>query len=313
MTSEPNAEQPRGLTTAEAQQRLGDEGLNELPTASKRGWVRILLEIVKEPMFLLLLACGTLYLILGDREEALMLLGFVGVVIGITYYQEKRTENALDALRDLSSPRALVRRDGEWIRIAGRDVARGDVMMLSEGDRVPADAMVLQCTNLHVDESLLTGESVPVRKAEWDGKSEMERPGGEDLPIVYSGTLVVSGQGVAEVRGTGLRTEIGKIGKALQSLDTEKPPLQKEVTHLVRDMGLVGVGLCIVVTIVFSLTHGNNPVSWQRGFLSGLAMAMGVLPEEFPVVLTIFMAMGAWRMSQNQVLTRRVPAIETLG
>lgn len=158
MTSTPNTEQPQGLTTAEAQRRLNEEGLNELPTASKRGWIHILLEIVKEPMFLLLLACGTLYLILGDREEALMLLGFVFVVIGITYYQEKRTENALDALRDLSSPRALVRRDGEWIRIAGRDVARGDIMMLSEGDRVPADAVVLSCTNLHADESLLTGE-----------------------------------------------------------------------------------------------------------------------------------------------------------
>ena len=313
MPSTPNVEQPQGLTTAEAQRRLTSEGPNELPSASKRGWVRILIEIIKEPMFLLLLACGTLYLLLGDHEEAMMLLGFVFVVIGITYYQEKRTENALDALRDLSSPRALVRRDGDWVRIAGRDVVRGDIMMLSEGDRVPADAVVLQCTNLRVDESLLTGESVPVRKAEWDGATEMPRPGGEDLPVVYSGTLIVSGQGVAEVRGTGLRTELGKIGKALQTVDTEKPPLQREVNHLVRDMGLAGIVMCVIVTIVFSLTNGNNAVAWQRGFLSGLAMAMGILPEEFPVVLTIFMAMGAWRMSRNQVLTRRMPAIETLG
>jgi Ca2+-transporting ATPase len=137
MPSTPNAEQPQGLTTAEAQRRLTSEGPNELPSASKRGWVRILIEIIKEPMFLLLLACGTLYLLLGDHEEAMMLLGFVFVVIGITYYQEKRTENALDALRDLSSPRALVRRDGEWIRIAGRDVVRGDIMMLSEGTASP--------------------------------------------------------------------------------------------------------------------------------------------------------------------------------
>jgi P-type Ca2+ transporter type 2C len=305
--------EPEGLTTAEAQHRLKTEGPNELPSAHKRGWFRILLETIKEPMFLLLIACGALYLILGDREEAFMLLFFVFVVIGITYYQEKRSDNALDALRDLSSPRALVRRDGEWLRIAGRDVVPGDVMMLSEGDRVPADAVVLSCTNLHADESLLTGESIPVRKAEWDGVSEMGRPGGEDLPSVYSGTLVVAGQGVAEVRGTGLKTEMGKIGKTLQSLDTEKPPLQHEVNGLVRTMGLVGVGMCIIVTIVFSLTNGGTAVAWQRGFLSGLAMAMGVLPEEFPVVLTIFMAMGAWRMSQNQVLTRRMPAIETLG
>lgn len=313
MTSVSNEEQPQGLTTAEATQRLKDEGLNELPSASKRGWIHILLEIVREPMFLLLLACGTLYLILGDHEEAMMLLGFVVVVIGITYYQEKKTENALDALRDLSSPRALVKRDGKWIRIAGRDVARGDILILSEGDRVPADAVILSCTNLHIDESLLTGESVPVRKAEWDGVMEMARPGGEDLPFVYSATLVVSGQGVAEVRGTGLRTEVGKIGKALQTLETEKPPLQREINGLIRGMGLAGAAMSVIVTLVFGLTNGNNMLAWQRGVLSGLAMAMGLLPEEFPVVLTIFMAMGAWRMSQNQVLTRRMPAIETLG
>ncbi len=314
MTSSTDVQrEPQGLTTAQAQQHLRTDGPNELPSAHKRGWFRILLETVKEPMFLLLLACGTLYLILGDLEQAIMLLFFVFVVIGITYFQEKRSDNALDALRDLSSPRALVRRDGEWVRIAGRDVVSEDIIMLSEGDRVPADAVVLSCTNLHVDESLLTGESVPVRKAEWDGVSEMGRPGGEDLPSVYSGTLVVAGQGVAQVRSTGLKTEMGKIGRSLQTLDTEKPPLQHEVNGLVRSMGLVGVGMCIIVTIVYSLTNGGTALAWQRGFLSGLAMAMGVLPEEFPVVLTIFMAMGAWRMSQNQVLTRRMPAIETLG
>ena len=303
----------RGLTTDEAQRRLAAEGPNELPGTRKRGWLHILLETVKEPMFLLLLACGALYLFLGDREEAIMLLFFVAVVIGITYFQEKRSENALDALRDLSSPRALVRRDGQWVRIAGRDVVRGDIMMLSEGDRVPADAVVLSCTNLNIDESLLTGESVPVRKAEWDGVSAMARPGGEDVPSVYSGTLVVSGQGVAGVRNIGVNTEMGKIGKALQTVDTEKPPLQHEVNGLIRLMGTVGLVLCVIVTVVYSLTNGGNFVAWQRGFLSGLAMAMGVLPEEFPVVLTIFMAMGAWRMSQNQVLTRHMPAIETLG
>ncbi|MDO9099790.1 MAG: cation-translocating P-type ATPase [Caldisericota bacterium] len=303
----------QGLTSEEAALRLKQDGPNELPSSGKRGWIRVLLEILREPMLLLLLICGSLYLILGDKEEALMLLGFVFVVIGITYVQEKKTENALEALRDLSSPRALVRRDGEWVRIAGRDVVRGDIMMLSEGDRVPADALLVSCTNLNVDESLLTGESVPVRKEPWDGVAEPGRPGGEGLPTVYSGTLVVAGQGTAKVHGIGAQTEIGKIGKALQSLDTEKPPLQREISHLVRDMAMVGLGLCIVVTVVYAVTRGNNLIAWQRGFLSGLAMAMGVLPEEFPVVLTIFMAMGAWRMSQNQVLTRHMPAIETLG
>ena len=150
-------------------------------------------------MFLLLVGCGVVYLILGDAEEAMMLLGFVFVVMGITFYQERKTERALEALRDLSSPRALVVRDGEQRRIPGREVVRGDVLILAEGDRVPADAVVLSCTNLSVEESLLTGESVPVEKVPWDGKTGIGRPGGEGLPFVYSGTLVVQGQGVCEV------------------------------------------------------------------------------------------------------------------
>src|SRR5512137_630641 len=176
----------QGLTEQETRERLAEDGYNELPSAKKRTFLHILLEVIREPMFLMLIACGLLYLFLGDQEEALMLMGFVVVIISITFYQEQKTERALDALRDLSSPRALVIRDGKQQRIAGREVVRDDIVLIAEGDRVPADATLLVSTNLNIDESLLTGESIPVRKQDWDGQEETARPGGDDLPFAYS-------------------------------------------------------------------------------------------------------------------------------
>jgi Ca2+-transporting ATPase len=299
----------QGLTEQEFRERLATDGYNELPGTKKRTFWHILLEVVREPMFLMLIACGLLYLFLGDREEAVMLMGFVVVIICITFYQEQKTERALDALRDLSSPRALVIRDGKQQRIAGREVVRDDIVMIAEGDRVPADAVLLTGSNISVDESLLTGESVAVRKKVWDGRLEMGRPGGDDQPFVYSGTLVVKGQGVTQVRATGMRTEIGKIGKALQILQPEDTNLQQQTSKIVRNFALIGLGMCALVVVVFGLTRGD----WLNGFLAGITLAMATLPEEFPVVLTIFLALGAWRISQNHVLTRRVAAVEMLG
>jgi Ca2+-transporting ATPase len=298
-----------GLSEDEAAARLKEEGYNELPTSRRRSIFAIAFEVVRQPMFLLLVACGAIYLVLGDRREAFMLLGFVFVVMSITLYQERKTERALEALRDLSSPRALVIRGGEQKRIAGRDVVRGDILILAEGDRVPADAALESCSSLLVDESLLTGESVSVRKVAWDGATEMSRPGGEDLSFVYSGTLVVKGYGIAQALATGLHTELGKIGKALQTVEHEETPLQRETGRLVRILGIVAFVLCAVVAIVYGATRGN----WLNGLLAGITLAMAMLPEEFPVVLTIFLAVGAWRISQQRVLTRRVPALETLG
>ncbi len=302
-----------GLSEAEAARRLENEGYNELPTSRRRGIRDIAWEVVREPMFLLLLACGVVYLMLGEPKEAIMLLGFVFVIMGITIVQERRTERALEALRDLSSPRALVIRDGRQIRIAGRDVVRGDMVILSEGDRVPADGVLRYSVNLSTDESLLTGESVPVRKTASATADVLDRPGGDDLPSVFSGTLVTSGQAVAEVLGTGVRTEIGRIGKALQTLEPEQTLLQKETGRLVRSLAIIGLSLCAVVVVMYALSRGNSLLSWKQGFLAGIAMAMATLPEEFPVVLTIFLALGAWRISQKRVLTRRMPVIETLG
>ena len=300
---------PRGLAEAEAAERLVRDGPNELPTARKRGIAAIALEVAREPMFLLLVAAGAIYLALGDVREALMLLGFVFVVMGITVYQSYRTERVLEALRDLTSPRALVIRDGKERRIAGREVVRGDILVLAEGDRVPADAVLLACNDLAADESLLTGESVPVRKAAGRAGAERVRPGGDDLPFVYSGTMLVAGRGVAQVLATGSHTEIGKIGRELQALRPEAAPLQKETRRLVRNLALVGVSLSALLALAYGLIRGD----WLNGLLAGITLAMATLPEEFPVVLTVFLALGAWRISKQQVLTRRVPAIEALG
>ena len=299
----------RGLSNAEAAERLAREGYNELPSAARRNILAIAIDVVREPMFLLLVACGAIYFFLGEVQEGFMLLGFVFVVMGITFYQERKTERALEALRNMSSPRALVIRDGHEMRIAGRDVVRGDIIVLAEGDRVPADGVLLWHANLSTDESLLTGESLPVAKRAGGNETEMARPGGDGLPFVFSGTMVVRGQGMAEVRSTGVHAEMGRIGKALETVKTEDTRLQKETRRLVRDFAIVGLILCTAVVVIYGITRGD----WLRGFLAGITMAMGVLPEEFPVVLTIFLALGAWHLSRKRVLTRRVPAVETLG
>ena len=300
-----------GLSGQEAARRLREAGFNELPSSKPKNLLRIAGEILREPMLLLLVASSAIYFLLGDLREALVLSAFVTLVIGIEIYQQRKTERALEALRDLSSPRALVIRDGQRQRIAGREVVPGDILVLSEGDRVPADAALFSATNLAVDESLLTGESVPVRKqAEVDSTQPgMEAPGGDDLPFVYSGTLMVNGVGMARVLATGFRTELGKIGKTLQSVVSEPSLVQLDTRRVVRVMAAAGLSLCALLALVYGITRGD----WLRGFLAALTMAMAVLPEELPVVLTVFMALGAWRMSRVRVLTRNMPAIEMLG
>ncbi|MCX6003046.1 MAG: HAD-IC family P-type ATPase, partial [Chloroflexi bacterium] len=298
-----------GLSEKEAAGKLVREGFNEIPSVKKRSFFAIALSVLREPMLLLLIASGIIYMAVGDIQEASMLLGFVFVIIGITLYQEHKTERTLEALRDLSSPRAMVIRDGTTRRIAGREVVRDDIIVLSEGDRVPADGVVLSCNNLMIEESILTGESVPVYKEEGDESSEMGRPGGDNSHFVYSGTLVVSGLGIVRVLGTGIHTEFGKIGKSLQTVNSGETLLQKETSRIVRNVAIIGLSLCLVMAIVYGLTVGN----WLDGFLASITLAMALLPEEFPVVLTVFMALGAWRISKSNVLTRRTSAIEALG
>lgn len=299
----------KGLTEKEAAKRIRLEGYNELEGSKKGNLFTIVINILKEPMFILLILCGVIYVFLGDFKEAMMLLFCVFFMIAINIYQENKTEKTLEALKDLSSPRAIVIRDGEKMRIAGREVVRGDILILSEGDRVPADAVVLSCSNVQVDESLLTGESVPVRKAESRDISKISQPGGDDLPFLYSGTLIVSGTCIAEVTRTGMNTELGKIGKSIQILVPEKTTLQTEVNSLVKYFAIWGLFLCVVVIVIYGLTRGV----WLEGFLTGITLAMSLLPEEFPVVLTVFLAIGAWRMSRKKVLARKQHAIQALG
>ena len=300
-----------GLSSLKAQARLQSEGPNELSRENRRTPLRIVLEVLREPMLLLLLGGGTLYLVLGSLSEALVLLFLAMFSVVITVVQETRTEGVLEALRDLTSPRALVIRDGERKRIAGREVVRGDIVVLNEGDRVPADATLVHSSDLQTDESLLTGESVPVRKfcSEVSAMSESRRPGGDDLPYVFSGSLIVRGTGIGEVTATGVHSEIGKIGHSLSTMETEPPRLQAETRRLVRLFLMVGGPVSILVVLLYGTLRGG----WLDAVLAGIALSMSMLPEELPIVLTVFMAMGAWRMSQARVLTRRASAIETLG
>jgi P-type Ca2+ transporter type 2C len=300
-----------GLSQAEVQSRLKSEGFNELPRPDGRTPLKIVWDVMREPMFALLVGGGAIYLVLGDLKEALLLLAFATMSILITVVQETRTEKVLEALRDLTSPRAFVIRDGQYKRIAGREVVRGDLVVLSEGDRVPADARLLEARDLQVDESLLTGESVPVRKSISDGRSValIVRPGGDNLPYAFSGSLVVRGSGLGQVIATGPRSEIGKIGQSLSKLESEPPRLQAQTRRLVRIFAVVGAGVSILAVVLYGVLRGG----WLDAILAGIALGMSMLPEEFPVVLTVFMAMGAWRISQARVLTRRAAAIETLG
>ena len=301
-----------GLSEAEAAARLAAEGPNELPRDRPPSLVSTLVGVLREPMILLLVAAAAIYLVLGDREEALMLLPAVLVIVAITLVQERKTARALTALRDLSSPRALAVRGGVRRRIAGREVVRGDILLLSEGDRVPADAVLLAATNVEIDESLLSGESAPVRKCAAAAElaaSSVPPPGGDDQPFVYGGTVVVRGHGTAEVRATGSRSVVGHLGEALARLDPGRTPLQVEVTRLVKRFAVVGLLLCAALVLLHVLTRGDL----LQALLAGVALAMAMLPEEFPVILTVFMALGAWRISKSRVLTRRLPALEALG
>jgi len=302
---------PIGLTSAMVAERLKKDGYNELPRPDRRGFFRILFEVLRQPMFLLLIGGGIVYLLMGDRTEAIMLLLFACLSVTITIVQESRSEKVLEALRNLASPRALVVRDGKRILIAGREVVRDDFIVISEGDRVAADATLFWSHDLLLDESLLTGESVPVRKLAQglERKSVVPSPGGEDLPFIFAGTLVVRGTGHAIVHATGIRSEMGKIGRALGSIETEQPHLQRQIHSFVKVFAIIGALLGGAIVILFGLLRG----SWLEATLGGIALGMSLLPEEFPLVMAVFMAMGAWRISQARVLTRRASAIETLG
>jgi P-type Ca2+ transporter type 2C len=300
---------PSGLTALEAEQRLAETGYNELSPPHARRFHEIAAEVLREPMFLLLIAAGIIYLLLGSLEDALMLLCFVLIVIAMTVFQAQKSERVLEALRELSSPRARVMRDGKPTRIAGREVVTGDLLLLAEGDRVAADAVLIGCNDLMIDESMLTGESVPVRKQAGGQEGAGLEPGGDDQPYVYAGTVLVQGSGIARVIATGKSSAIGKIGKSLEHTSSGTSPLRIQISHLVRRLAMMAFAFCTALVLIYGYTQGH----WLNALLAGITLAMSTLPEEFPVILSVFMSLGAWRISQHHVLTRRLDAIETLG
>lgn len=300
---------PTGLGVAAAAERLRRDGPNELPRERRRGPFRIVLDAVREPMLQLLLAAGVLYLFLGDLAEALILQAFAILNVAMVVVQESRTERALAALKDLAAQQAVVLRDGDRTRVLARDLVVEDVVVLSEGDRIPADARLIEVTNLEVDESLLTGESVPVRKiADQDGPPDA-RPGGDGNAYVWSGSLIVRGTGLARVSATGARSEIGRIGTSLGTVEGAPTPLQVQTRRLVRVFATLGISASVFLTVAYGLLHGD----WVKAVLAGITLAMATLPQEFPLVLTIFLVLGAWRISKNNVLARRSASIEALG
>ena len=313
-----------GLSSVNAAKRLKLEGFNELPNVKERSLFHIIVEIIKEPMFALLIGGGVVYFLLGNLLDALFLMVFAFLSVAITIVQESRSEKVLEALRNLASPRAMVMRDGLRVHIAGREVVREDLMVISEGDRVAADATLISSQDLLLDESLLTGESVAVPKvsvpklkpqlnAEQNIKPSAATTNSaiasKDSSTVFAGSLVVRGTGVAVVIATGVRSEMGKIGHSLQSIETQQPQLNKQLSGLVRNFALIGSVATILTVTLFWLLRG----SWLEALLGGIALGMSLLPAEFPMILAVFMAMGAWRISKVRVLTRRTSAIESLG
>jgi len=297
-----NKNEAMGLTAVEAKARLATQGANEMPGSKVRSFPLIIRDVLSEPMFLLLLAACSIYLFLGELREAVALSASIVIVVLITVLQERRTEHALARLQDMADPLALVMRDGVQVHIPSREVVVGDVLLVNEGDRVVADATLNSSTALSVDESMLTGESLPVDKTSGEAQSVQSNQ-------LYAGSLVVRGFATACVTATGARSAMGKIGKSLSLLDPEITPLFREVRRVVRWIAVAGLLLCTSIAVFYSLTR----LDWLGGVLAGITLAMSVLPEEFPVVLTVFLAMGAWRLSRQSVLTKRMPAVEIIG
>ncbi|MDD5211457.1 MAG: cation-translocating P-type ATPase [Sulfuricurvum sp.] len=288
-----------GLTSQQVKEKLIEHGLNVLPGSEPKSLITLITKVLREPMFLMLLVAGFIYLALGDRAEALFLLIFVFVVIGITLAQEHKTQRALESLRNLSAPRTLVIRDNQEIRIASSQIVPGDLIVLHEGDRIAADARLVQ-GQLSVDESLLTGESVSVNKTtNMEGESSL-----------FASTVVTKGVGLAIVQITGAATAVGHIGEALSLTDGTSSGLQRSSRSLVRTLSILSFALAILLVFV---NWGWNNHSVLESILSGIALSMAVLPEEIPVILTVFLALGAWRISKINVLTRNITAVEALG
>ncbi|MGI6013332.1 MAG: cation-translocating P-type ATPase [Oscillospiraceae bacterium] len=302
-----------GLTTLQARQRQQQYGKNELTPQKKECFFKKVFHILCEPMFLLLLVAAVIYFVLGEPRDGAIMLIFVIGIISIDVVQEWKTDKTLNALKDLSAPRVTVIRDGKEQKIASADLVPGDLMMICEGVKIPADGAVLRCADLCVDESSLTGEADGVWKSPVGTAQTIGDYWRRDY--CYAGTLVTQGTAVVEVDKIGAETEYGKIGLGLAAAPKEDTPLQKQTNKLVKTCaGIAGLLFLLVgVFTWFNLPDHNFTDRLIESVLSGVTLAMAMIPEEFPVILTVFLSMGAWRLAKKHSLVRKLPSVETLG
>ena len=303
-----------GLTSAEAKKLQDKYGKNELTPQKKDNFLKKIFHIICEPMFLLLIVAAIIYFLLGEPRDGAIMLIFVLGIIGIDVIQEWKTDKTLNALKDLSAPHITVIRDGCESEIASSDLVPGDLMMICEGVKIPADGMILRCADLCVDESSLTGEAegvwkIPAQDADDQAKDYWRRD------YCYAGTLVTQGTATVRVEQTGSRTEYGKIGIGVAAAPQEDTPLQKQTGKLVKTCAVIA-GILFLLVAVFTWFNIPDHTLMDRlieSILSGVTLAMAMIPEEFPVILTVFLSMGAWRLAKKHSLVRKLPSVETLG
>jgi Ca2+-transporting ATPase len=301
-----------GLSEEEAASRLARYGRNIVREPRSRALHQIIFGTLREPMFLLLLAAAALYLTIGDLAEGLFLTAGAMLSLGLVIFQDARSERALKALNALAEPQARVIRNGVTRSVPSGELVPGDIVLLGEGGRIPADSVLVDGDALEVDESALTGESSPSTKKPAGAQllsDELQPPGEAETSSLFAATLIVRGQGVARIVRTGTSTEVGRIGVELGEAVEEPTLVQRDVRRLVGIIGVLAVGFCLAVALVYGLLRGD----WLAGALSGLTLAISLVPEEFPMVLTIFMALGSLRLARHNVLVRRSAVVETLG
>ncbi|GAB4577988.1 MAG: cation-translocating P-type ATPase [Anaerolineales bacterium] len=299
---------PTGLTSAEAAKRLAEYGPNELQAVHKISPWQLLLEQFKNVLIIILLIATALAAFLGEGIDAIAIAVIVLFAVGLGFIQEYRAERAIEALRQMAAPTAAVLRDGREIEIPARDVVPGDVTLLRAGDKIPADARLIEAVNLQIEEAALTGESVPVEKHTMP-LSGMDLAVADRKNMVYAGTAATYGRGRAVIVGTGMRTEFGKIAQLLQSVESGKTPLQENLDKL---GGTLARAALIVVAIIVALGLFRGQPFIEM-ILFGIALAVAVVPEALPAVVTVSLAIGVQKMVKRNALVRRLPAVETLG
>jgi Ca2+-transporting ATPase len=295
----------RGLSSFQAQEALEKHGFNLREWKSDRNWRKRLFAIITEPMILLILATAFVYLFIGEKLETIIFFASIIPIAFINYFQQRRADRALDELGKIVEEYCKVYRDNKLITEKVKNLVPGDLVFLTSGDKVPADGALLTGSGLMVDESLLTGESTSTPKIP---KSEKQNENNHNFSRLFQGTLITQGEGNFLVMTTGLNTEYGKIGSLMEKITKEHTPLQKKINSFIKKIALIAVLFAVMIGIFLVMLYG-----WRDGLLGGLTMGISLIPEEFPIVFSVFLVMGVWRMAKQKALTRNMTTVETLG